>query len=793
MRLFHFPIFVFLLQCRLYPVAPFTVGIQSILGPQYLPTFSSYITNSTGLPFQAVTYSNDSMMVVDARAGRLQYTFAGPVQYLCLALAATTSDGVAEIVSASFIDGNPVEKLAGAVVVKTGSPITSLQQLRNSTILAGPISSLTTFAAQWSLLKSAGVDMFTQTKGVFLGSNVTQILPNLLDGLGDAAFVPSSYIERFYPNTGNQFNVIGEVTHTGFPYRHSTPLYPNSVLSTLDTSSFTYRRAVAQALFNISPSDSFAQDADYYGFTPLGAYTQVRTLMASLGLLDNNTQCRTINDLYDIVQCPPGTVKLNNFTLQARCAALDVVCPPGYQCVCTPCQKVLKIMLYGGLRLGAFVGVLCASILAGLSVSFVTYRLLWVVTRPDPLDSLSLETATVVGKSSMGPIFATSWKGHPVAVKRLAAARGNNAKHNIWDADGPRQVCKHSIARHAFQWYTFLECLYIETPVTRNIARIKQQMQMQLHSSNIMPILGWSRGQQGTDLIIIMPRMMAGTIADLLASEGRLLDLQAIINIAWDVANGMSFCHCSTPPIIGKNTKPHHLFLADGFRTLIGTSWRSPNKSSVWSPPECLRGDSEWSMQADVYSYSMLLYTLVEGKQPFAEATDTDTVDVIRDADESTVADARPQLTTTSPINGLIEACWAQNPASRPSFEDVKNILKEIQASNPHPPPHLLQGMFPEHVRQLLESKQPVPTETFACVTIFFSDIKGFTSLASVMEPSAVKNMLDRLYTFMDNKAEEHDIHKLETIGDVRRRAPTPPLCIFSCSPPPSVCFLLDH
>lgn len=769
MRLSTVPILMLLVQCNLCrPVAPFNVGVQSIVGPQYLPTFSSYISNKTGLPFQVVTYYNDTLMIKDARAGVVQYTFAGPVQYLCLALAAATSDGVAEIVSASYVDGSPVEKLAGAIVVQAGSPITSIAQLKNATVLAGPISSLTTFAAQWALVKATGVDMFTQTRGVFLTANVTQILSDLLAGLGDVAFVPSSYIERFYPNSSDQFGVIHEVTDSGFPYRHSTPLYPNSVLSTLDTTPFTYRRAVAQALFDIGSSDGLAQDAFFYGFTPLGAYTQVRTLMASLGLLDNNTQCRTIDDLYDVVQCPPGSYKLSSLKLDTRCASLNVSCPSGYQCVCTPCEKVVKVKLYGGLHLGVFVGVLCAAVFVGLSFSFVTYRLLWIVTRQDPLDSLSLATAAVVGQSSMGPIFATCWKGHAVAVKRLAANGGvRTEKHSIWNADARQPASKHSMARHAFQWYTFLECLYIKTPITRNTARIQQQMQLQLHNSNIMPILGYSRGHHGTDAIIIMPRMMAGTIADLLASEGRVLDLQSIINIAWDVANGMSFCHSSTPPIIGKNTKPYHLFLADGFRTLIGTSWRSPNKASVWSPPECLRGDSEWSMQADVYSYSMLLFTLVEGKQPFADAADTDTINTIRDADELTVADARPQLTTTSPMNGLIEACWCQNPALRPTFEHVKNILQEIQANNPRPPPHLLQGMFPEHVRQLLESKQPVPTETFPCVTIFFSDIKGFTSLASVMQPSAVKHMLDRLYTFMDNKAEEHDIHKLETIGDV--------------------------
>lgn len=52
------------------------------------------------------------------------------------------------------------------------------------------------------------------------------------------------------------------------------------------------------------------------------------------------------------------------------------------------------------------------------------------------------------------------------------------------------------------------------------------------------------------------------------------------------------------------------------------------------------------------------------------------------------------------------------------------------------------------------------------CVTIFFSDIIGFTTIASTFEPLKVSNLLDRLYLRFDALAREHELFKIETIGD---------------------------
>lgn len=78
----------------------------------------------------------------------------------------------------------------------------------------------------------------------------------------------------------------------------------------------------------------------------------------------------------------------------------------------------------------------------------------------------------------------------------------------------------------------------------------------------------------------------------------------------------------------------------------------------------------------------------------------------------------------------------------------------------------LLYQMFPHSVAEMLKKKQQVPAEYFKSVTIFFSDIVGFTEMCSVMTPLQVTGMLDAVYGVFDERINTYDVYKVETIGD---------------------------
>jgi len=94
-----------------------------------------------------------------------------------------------------------------------------------------------------------------------------------------------------------------------------------------------------------------------------------------------------------------------------------------------------------------------------------------------------------------------------------------------------------------------------------------------------------------------------------------------------------------------------------------------------WSAPEVLSGSMATS-ESDVYSFGVVMWEIVEaGKKPFVWLSNQEVAAAVIKG----VRLPKPENKCPEALFELMNRCWQENPTKRPNFEQIIQVLKDIQ------------------------------------------------------------------------------------------------------------------
>ncbi|PKK16584.1 hypothetical protein A306_00000192 [Columba livia] len=320
------------------------------------------------------------------------------------------------------------------------------------------------------------------------------------------------------------------------------------------------------------------------------------------------------------------------------------------------------------------------------------------------------------------------------------------------------------------------------------------------------------------NICIITEYCPRGSLQDVLENESINLDWMFRYSLINDIVKGMAFLHNS---IIGHHgsLKSSNCVVDSRFVLKITdyglASFRTPcdgedthalYAKKLWTAPELLqkgRLPTPGMQKADVYSFGIIVQEVALRNGPFyIEGMDLSPKEIVQKVRNSQKPFFRPSIDTgvhSEELAVLMERCWAQEPAERPDFSQIKifirrfnkegstsildNLLSRMEqyANNleklveertqayleeKRKAENLLYQILPHSVAEQLKRGETVRAEAFDSVTIYFSDIVGFTALSAESTPMQVVTLLNDLYTCFDAIIDNFDVYKVETIGD---------------------------
>lgn len=243
-----------------------------------------------------------------------------------------------------------------------------------------------------------------------------------------------------------------------------------------------------------------------------------------------------------------------------------------------------------------------------------------------------------------------------------------------------------------------------------NCSSLLRELEMMRQGSSpyVIQVLGVFRGRPPTSglsaqLGLVMEFMERGCLATLQERLCGAPPWPLVFRLAHQVALGINFLHNLSPPLLHLDLKPNNVLLdsylkakltdfglARVYHSVTRVSKRSSDTEGgtiSYMPPEAFDLSYSPTKASDIYSFGILLWSIVSGKQPYQHALSSIVRLRIPQGDRPSLDHIRVQASGIAGLTGLMdlmEKCWETKPSVRPSSYNCTMMTEELFKLHKH-------------------------------------------------------------------------------------------------------------
>uniref|UniRef100_A0A182J455 Guanylate cyclase n=1 Tax=Anopheles atroparvus TaxID=41427 RepID=A0A182J455_ANOAO len=324
-------------------------------------------------------------------------------------------------------------------------------------------------------------------------------------------------------------------------------------------------------------------------------------------------------------------------------------------------------------------------------------------------------------------------------------------------------------------------------------------------------------------ILLVTDYCAKGSLYDIVENEDIKLDDLFIASLVHDLIKAMIYIHSSALNYHG-NLKSSNCVVTSRWMLQVtdfglhdlrhcaeneSIGEHQHYRNLFWKSPELLRQPNAYgSQKGDVYAFAIILFEIIGRRGPFGytELEPKEIIERVKTPPEPGKEPFRPDIDSvienehvSDYVINCIRDCWDENADLRPDFPSIRNRLKRMRGGKSknimdqmmemmekyannleeivqdrtrllceekRKTEDLLHRMLPQPVAEKLTKGLGVEPVSYDSVTIYFSDIVGFTAMSAESTPLQVVNFLNDLYTVFDRIIKGYDVYKVETIGD---------------------------